>query len=321
MVPGPHWGWMTPATPCPLSPGDKQPCPGGPRESFWLKQHLVPPHPLLPHLCPCSAYTTRISTGLQVALHTAGMLDKAPPKSRPLAREQWGVLRRWHQDTAQAWLEGTIGVMPCPCSLFSPPSFRISIKVCSVNAAGVVGPAPAGHMDWGEGGGGGREQMRKWSGTGVGVMTGTSNTPACSSSWGLDPFPTEERMERFRGLPLRMFLTADVGKAEPWGQRRGSLPGCTGCRAPEPQHACALQATPALLSALTWSTASVAQENPCLAVCPRCPWLAPGPLPGVWLAARDSWQPLPTPRALRPDSACPAALVHLSASTVQLLLY
>lgn len=43
-------------------------------------------------------------------------------------------------------------------------------------------------------------------------MTGTSNTPAYSSSWGLDPFPTEEQMEHSRGLPLRMLLTADGGQ-------------------------------------------------------------------------------------------------------------
>lgn len=105
-------------------------------------------------------------------------------------------------------------------------------------------------------------------------------------------------------------------------QRHGSFPVRTGCRDLEPQPAGKLQATPALLSALTWSTGSAAQESPCLAVCPQCPRLAPGPLPGDWLAARETVDgPLPAPRALRGGSARSAALVHLSASILQLLLY
>lgn len=64
---------------------------------------------------------------------------------------------------------------------FSPPSFMISIKVCCfVNAACVVGPAPVGHMDWG-----GRETW-EWSRVGA-IISGTSDTAACSSSGDLDP--------------------------------------------------------------------------------------------------------------------------------------
>lgn len=231
---------------------------------------------------PSSAYTTHIFTGLQGGpshcRHAGqGAAEILPFCQRTVKCGEWG----WHQETAQAWLEGMIWAMPCPCSLFSPPSFMISIKVCCfVNAAGVVGPAPAGHMD-SEGG-----ETRKWSG--VGGHDARDLKHPCPLLF-LVPgsfLPTEEHMEPSRGLPLRMLLRADsgqggalgCGRMQPscahWGDRDLGAPACP-----------ALQATPALLSDLTWSSGSVTQKSSCLAVCPQRPWLAPGPLPKDWLAA------------------------------------
>lgn len=188
------------------------------------------------------------------------MLSKGPLKSCPFAREQCAVWGGggggWHQETAQAWLEGMIQAMPCPCSLFSPPSFMISIKVCCfVNAAGVVGPAP------GRPHGLGREETQ---GNGVCVWGWHDDRDLRHPCLLLFPGPgsflaTEKQLEPSRA-------------PETW----------------EPQPVRKLQATPALLSDLTWSSGSVAQKSSCLAVCPQCPWLAPSPLPRDWLAACDS---------------------------------
>ena len=84
--------------PLPANPGDEEPFLGGPRKSFWLKQHLLLLlHLLLSHLCPSSAYTTHILLGSRAALCTAGVLDKGHrhPALLPESCEVWGGGSIW----------------------------------------------------------------------------------------------------------------------------------------------------------------------------------------------------------------------------------
>lgn len=87
-----HWGCVS-LQPLPANPGDEEPFLGGPRKSFWLKQHLLLLlHLLLSHLYPSSAYTPHILLGSRVALCTAGVLNKGHrhPVLLPESCEVWG---------------------------------------------------------------------------------------------------------------------------------------------------------------------------------------------------------------------------------------
>lgn len=86
MVPGPPWGRLTPFSPLPPNPGDKQPFLGGLCESLWLKQHLLLPHLLLSHLRQALLHT-HLLTGLWAPMHCRH-LDKGPLKSCPLVQER-----------------------------------------------------------------------------------------------------------------------------------------------------------------------------------------------------------------------------------------